>query len=105
MNAGMRLMTMALALSLCGIASAGAPGVDARQQRQAARIEQGVLSGQLTGVETARLQARQQHLSNVERRAEADGVVTARERARLHLAQDRNSRSIARQKHDRQRRY
>jgi hypothetical protein len=40
----------------------------------------------------------------MEDRAKSDGVVTARERARLHQAQDVQSARIARQKHDRQRR-
>ena len=39
----------------------------------------------------------------MEDKAKADGKVTAKERARIHEAQDRESRKIAREKHDRQR--
>ena len=38
----------------------------------------------------------------MEDKAKGDGVVTNKERARLRHAQDRTSRHIARQKHDRQ---
>lgn len=78
--------------------------VDHRQHRQAARIEQGVESGQLTAREQARLQHQQQHINRLERHTEADGHVTAQEALRMEKAQDRASRQIYRQKHDRQQR-
>jgi len=40
----------------------------------------------------------------MENRAKRDGVVTRRERARMQVAQDRQSRKIYRQKHDGNRR-
>ena len=95
--AALLLMTTATA----SFADSRTPLVDARQENQDARISQGVASGELTAREADRLDARQGHIENVEHRAKADGVVTRRERANLHHKQDRASRAIARQKHDR----
>ncbi len=80
----------------------GTPRLDQRQQNQAARIRQGVASGELTRAETRRLVRGQRQLHRLERRAKADGEVTARERARLEHAADVQSRRIYRQKHDAQ---
>lgn len=81
---------------------AGTPRVDARQEHQDDRIEQGAASGELTEREQAKLDAQQQHIENKEDRAKADGVVTPRERASLQRSENRASRNIRRQKHDRQ---
>jgi hypothetical protein len=75
--------------------------VDHRQARQAARIDQGVASGQLTRREENRLEHQQQHVANVETRVESDGKVTAKEAVRMEHAQDRASRNIYRKKHNR----
>jgi hypothetical protein len=83
-------------------AAADTPAFDQRQANQRERIVNGVESGELTRRETARLVRGQVHLNRVERRAEADGVVTTRERARLHREANQQSRRIYRQKHDRQ---
>lgn len=83
-------------------AVADTPGFDQRQANQRERIVDGVESGELTRRETQRLVRGQVHLNRVERRAEADGQVTARERARLHREANQQSRRIYRQKHDRQ---
>lgn len=85
-------------------AAASTPGVDQREQRQNARIRQGVESGTLTRREARRLQAEQNAIDRAEAKAKSDGKVTRAERARLHHMQDHASRDIARQKHDRQRR-
>ena len=77
------------------------PRVDRREARQHARIRDGVRSGELTPREAARLRAGQVHVHRVERRAKSDGVVTLRERARMERAQNRQSRHIARLKHNR----
>lgn len=82
---------------------AATPKVDARQRHQQARIEQGAASGALTPRETRRLKREQHAIQHAENHAKADGVVTPRERARLHHLQDHASRDIHRQKHDRQR--
>ena len=84
--------------------AASTPMVDARQQRQEARIQQGVASGALTGREARHLHRQQHAVQRAEKHAKADGTVTAGERTRLHHMQDRASRNIHHQKHDRQRR-
>ena len=89
-------------LLLSPLAMAGTPRVDARQERQEDRIDQGIASGALTHREENRLEAQQEHIDNKETRAKSDGVVTARERASLHRSENRASRNIRRQKHDRQ---
>jgi hypothetical protein len=83
-----------------------APGerVDKRQERQAARIDQGVASGELTRRETARMDAQQARITRMEHRVEADGKVTGQEARRMERAQDKASHRIALQKHDRQHR-
>ncbi len=78
------------------------PRVDQRQANQEQRIDQGVASGALTEREANRMERGQQHVENMESRAKADGVVTRRERVRLHEAQTVESRRIYAQKHDRQ---
>ncbi len=97
-------ISLSLTLAFAGIAAAGTPNVDARQENQRERIEQGVASGELTRAETRRLAAGQVHLNRVEARAKADGVVTGRERVHLQHEAHQQSRRIHRQKHDRQER-
>ena len=106
----LRLPTLALCLMAlsCGAwaETAVSPAVeqrfDNRQDRQEARIEKGIESGALTPAETRRLGREQARLTRAEARAEADGTVTRREAVVLEKRQDRASRHIARQKHDRQ---
>jgi hypothetical protein len=107
-------LRQALIATLLGSAAAGAfaqaapagaastPGVDARQQRQEARIQQGAASGALTAREQHRLERQQKHIARTEARAKADGTVTPGERAHMHRQQDRAGRNIRHQKHDRQ---
>ncbi len=83
-------------------AQAETPGIDQRQVNQEQRIDRGIASGQLNEREAARLNKQQGHIDNMENKAKTDGVVTKKERARIHNAQDRASRHIAREKHDRQ---
>lgn len=64
------------------------------------RIINGVQSGELNRHETARLLRGQAHVYRMERRAKADGRVTAWERYRIRHAQNVQSRRIWRQKHD-----
>ena len=73
---------------------------DRRQNRQGARIQQGVKSGELTQGEASRLRQQQRRINRVENRAEADGTVTGAEKARLENMQDRASRNIYRKKHN-----
>lgn len=92
-------------LSLPALAQTATPGIDQRQAVQQQRIDQGVASGALTSREATRLDRGQTRVEAMENRAKADGVVTHRERARIHHAQDVESRHIAREKHDRQHDY
>jgi hypothetical protein len=78
------------------------PRVDARQANQEARIEQGVKSGELTGKETAKLEAGLAMVQAKETKAKADGVVTKKERTKLAHAQNKQSKKIHNQKHDKQ---
>ena len=78
------------------------PKVDKRQENQAARIEQGKASGQLNEKEAARLDAGQARVATAEEKAKADGKVTKKERARLQHKENKQSRRIAKQKHDKQ---
>ncbi len=96
------MLLAALALVMTAPVLADTPRFDARQDHQRQRIGNGVRNGELTMRETRRLAVGQVHLNRVERRAEADGVVTARERARLHHEANQQSRRIHRQKHDAQ---
>ena len=95
-------ITAVLALvALCAATTAFAtPRVDHRQAMQRARIRDGIRSGQLAPREAMRLRAGQRHVARVERRFEADGRMTLRERARLERLQDRQNRAIWRLKHN-----
>ena len=96
------LFSAVLAVASVSLAAAHpvTPRVDRREARQHMRIRQGVRSGELTPREAARLRAGQAHVHGMERRAKSDGRVTLRERARIERAQDRQSRRIARLKHN-----
>lgn len=76
--------------------------IDQRQANQEKRIEQGVKSGELTGKEAARLEKGQARIQTMENKAVADGKVTKKERAKIEKAQDKQSRRIAKEKHDKQ---
>ena len=91
-----------VALAVAAPAIAQETRVDRRQERQEQRIDQGVKSGALTPRETRKLERGQTHVENLEMKAQADGKVTAREKARLEHAQDVQSERIYKQKHDKQ---
>ncbi len=73
---------------------------DRRQNAQRARIRDGVQDGSLTRGEAARARAGQRQIRRFEKKAEADGTVSADEAAKLEKAQDRQSRRIHRMKHN-----
>lgn len=100
----MLLAVGAMTLLMTGMAYAEAetPVIDQRQANQEKRIDQGIASGQLNEREAHRLNKQQGHINKMEDKAKSDGVVTKKEKARIHQAQDRASRHIAREKHDRQ---
>lgn len=70
-----------------GAAFAGTPFINKRQNNQVNRIVNGFNSGQLTSGETTKLVNGQLRVQNLKTQAQADGVVTFRERARIHSAQ------------------
>ena len=76
------------------------PRADNRQENQKARIVDGVTSGELTAAETANVAKDQREIRRMERRAKADGQVTAKEKLRIEKKQDRASRKIARKKNN-----
>ena len=98
------LFAVSALLLMTGIsyAQAETPVIDQRQTNQEQRIDQGIASGQLNEQEANRLNKQQGHIDKMEDRAKSDGVMTKKERARIGAAQNRASRHIAREKHDRQ---
>ncbi len=101
----MKLITVAVlsALSIPAFAqTTSTPRIDQRQANQERRIEAGEESGQLNQKEAARLEKGQARVQKMENKAVADSKVTAKERRRIEKAQDRESRRIYREKHDRQ---
>lgn len=99
-------LTVALSSLVAGTALAqgttSTPRIDARQERQAERIDKGVESGQLNQREAARMEKGQARVQKMEDRATADGKVTKGEKRRIEHAQDAQSARIAKQKHDAQ---
>jgi hypothetical protein len=71
-----------------------------RNINQQQRIEQGVKSGSLTNKETARLERGESKINRAEGRAGANGNVNAREQQRIQKAENRESRRIYKEKHD-----
>lgn len=104
----MNTFTKRLALVIAGTLLAGTSlaaqqgRINKRQARQDKRIEQGVASGQITNKEAAKLEAGQAKVQSAETAARADGKVTAKEHAKIEHMQDKQSKKIARQKHDKQ---
>ena len=94
---------VAVIIPAAGLAQGRRNGVNERQHNQQQRIRQGVRSGELTGVEAARLQRQQAQIRLNEARArQSGGEFTPRERARIQRQLNRSSGNIYRQKHDRQ---
>jgi hypothetical protein len=96
------ISAMTLMTSGMAFAEAETPVIDQRQMNQEQRIDQGIASGQLNEREANRLNKQQERINKMEDRAKSDSVMTKRERARIGAAQNRASRHIAREKHDRQ---
>jgi len=91
-----------LLMTRMAFAEAETPMIDQREMNQEQRIDQGIASGQLNEREANSLNKQQEHVNKMEDRAKSDGVMTKKERARIGAAQNRASRHIAREKHDRQ---
>lgn len=79
-------------------AFAGRPGE--RQISQQERIQQGVISGEITPKEYRILQHEQAEIQRSKRQAWSDGHLTKNERIRLERQQNEASRHIYRAKHN-----
>jgi uncharacterized protein YdeI (BOF family) len=94
---------VAVIIPAAGLAQGRRNGVNERQRNQQQRIRQGVRSGELTGVEAARIQRRESQIRLNEARARrSGGEFTPEERARIQGQLDRSSQIIYQQKHDAQ---
>jgi len=94
---------LATALALLGLALPSmAAEVDQRQERQQARIAEGVENGSLTPGETAHLERKEARIHREIRRDRAanGGVLTPGEKAHINRQEDRVSRQIYREKHE-----
>jgi hypothetical protein len=94
----------AAAFGLAAVAAAPAEArINQRQAHQQQRIAHGVASGQLNARETYRLERQEGRIAAYEARSRADGGgLSWHERARIEHMQNRESRRIYRQRHDRQ---
>ena len=86
--------------SASAIAGPKTPGIDEREDKQIQRIVAGIKDGSLTRREAGALFKGQARIRVSEARAKADGVVTLRERAKLHRQLDRKSRKIWKKRHN-----
>jgi hypothetical protein len=93
-------------LCLVGLATAPAQArINKRQSNQQARIAGGISNGSITAKEAEHLEHQQAHIERYEAKSRADGGgLSHAERERLENMQDRASRNIRHQKHDKQRR-
>jgi hypothetical protein len=96
------VVSVVLILGASAASMAAHRGINARQHREQHRINRGIRSGELTGLEARRLEAGLLRINRYESRARSDGHLSPRERARLQHRLDRESRAIYRQTHDRQ---
>jgi hypothetical protein len=98
----LKLIAVAVSLLIAGsaLAQTNTPVVTQRQENQAARINEGVKSGELTKREAGKLRAEQRAIRAEKRMAKADGKVTAAERAQLRRDQNKASADIYRKKHN-----
>ena len=103
------LLTSGLVLSLGLVtpavaedAPAPGQGVNARLANQAGRISEGISDGSLTTGEAARLEREQARVSREEQRYLSDGNLSPREKRKLMWDENRASRHIWRERHDRQ---
>ena len=76
--------------------------IDKRQDAQEERIKEGRKEGDLTKRERQRLEKGQGRVDAAEKKAAADGKVTKKERAHLEHIQDKQSKAIANQRKDEQ---
>ena len=75
-----------------------------RQENQKARTKEGVASGELTKREARGLAKDQKQINREKQAAKADGVVTKGEKAKITHDQTKESKKIAREKHNKRER-
>lgn len=102
----MKLATQltAIVTIICSASSVAAT-INERQDNQQTRIQQGVVNGELTKRETAKLSQQQIELQRKEMRFKSDGQFTKKERALVQRDLNRQNKAIYRQKHDQQQRF
>lgn len=97
------LAALAVSLTTVAVAAPAEARVNQRQAKQQQRIDKGISNGSLNAREVNRLQRQQGLIAAYEARSRADGPgMTKAERLRLEAMQDRASKNIYHQKHDRQ---
>lgn len=101
-NRALAVSGMTLLMTGLAYAQTETPVIDQRQTNQERRIDYGIANGQLNEREARRLDRQQDYIDRMENRAKSDGVVTRKERARIGAAQNRSSRHVLKEKHDRQ---
>jgi len=85
------------------LAAQAPPNVKARQDRQDARIEKGKADGSLTDAEAKKLEARDKALDAKIRHDRKDGGgLSVKERKRIQKLQNKQSKKIENQRHDKQ---
>jgi hypothetical protein len=99
---------LAAAAAVASIAASAQPffghdiaQIDARQARQAERIERGLARGDLTRREARTLQRGQREIARMEARAKADGHVSRDELRHLTAMLDQADAQIRQLRHDR----
>lgn len=104
MNLRHHVLSLSAILLACASLQARPGGrsaqLERRENRQQARIEQGVQSGALTPWETATLARQEARIEARIDHAQADGVITPGESLRINHAQNIESRRIFRKKHN-----
>jgi uncharacterized membrane protein YebE (DUF533 family) len=102
-NPTMKSLVLSAAILLGSIApllAQSTPRIDKREENQQDRIGAGIAKGDLTPREAINLERGQARIDRMENRAKADGVVTARERARINNAQNVESAKIYNKRHN-----
>lgn len=79
--------------------------IDAQQNNQQKRIEQGISSGRITAHEADRLRQQQESIRQQEALAKQNGRLSDRERFRLNRQINKSSGNIYKQNHDSQKIY
>jgi len=98
-----RATIVAVTTVLCCASAYAAEGeVNRRLERQKARIEQGVQSGELTSQEAQHVERHDKDIHAQEKndRQQNGGTLTPQEKRQLNREENRNSRQIRRAKHN-----